>query len=54
MTASNERGKKMGNSRSLGLCSYGCCRGTRTGSKARTRKILRAREKRAWQKQANA
>lgn len=33
-------------------CRYGCCRSLVTGRKAKTRRVLRAREKRAWKAEA--
>lgn len=49
----------LGNKRNRNQCAYGCCRDvkiTRHGcrelfTKARERKIFRAREKRAWKKE---
>ena len=29
-------------------CPYGCCRSLVTGTKEKTRRVLRTREKRAW------
>lgn len=31
-------------------CEWGCCRSLQTGKKAKTRRILRTREQRAWRK----
>lgn len=33
-------------------CTYGCCRALVTGSKSKTRRVIRTREKRAWKSDA--
>ena len=30
-------------------CPWGCCRSLQTGSKKKTKRVLRTREKREWQ-----
>lgn len=41
----------LGKKKNIPQCVYGCCRALFTGTKKKTNRVLRAREKRAWKKE---